>query len=239
VLYYHLFDDAFAEEAYDATIAGLSYSMYVVENSLYVNVTGYNDKAPMLLELIFKRMKDFIINPERFKVIKERLKRYYNNYKLNPPNSLTSLYNLELFNEIYYSTEECLSTLEDININDVQLFYPKLFKKFFIEAQIFGNIKKDESINIIKMIKNLFQQKLLEKSRIRRIRNVRLPKGKKFIYKNNVFDEDELNSAIEYYLQCGDNKDRYVRNRLQIINQILQESVFNHLRTKEQLGKFK
>jgi insulysin len=84
---------------------------------------------------------------------------------------------------------------------------------------------------------SIFKPKILEKSRIHRSRNVRLPKGKRFVYQRDVHDKDELNSAIEYYLQCGNNKDKYVRNRLQIIAQIIQESTFDHLRTKEQLGK--
>ncbi|RIA82106.1 Metalloenzyme, LuxS/M16 peptidase-like protein [Glomus cerebriforme] len=236
VLYYHLFDDAFAEEAYDASLAGLSYSMYAVEDNISINVSGYNDKAAKLLELIVNRMKNFIINPERFKVLKERLKRYYNNRRLYSPNTLASIYDMQLFSEIYYSTEESLSALEEINMEDVQSFYPELFKQFFIETQVFGNMEKDEVMNMVKMVEDLFKPKILEKSRIQRSRNVRLPKGKRYVYKRDVYDKDELNSAIEYYLQCGDNKDKYVRNRLQIISQVLQESTFDHLRTKEQLG---
>jgi insulysin len=237
VLYYYVFDDAFAEEAYDASLAGLYYSIYTVEDSIHVNISGYNDKVSILVELIMKKLKDLVINPERYKVLKESLKRYYNNRKLYSPNRLVSIYDSQLFNEVYYSTEECLAVLEDINMEDVQSFFPEIFKQMFIEAQVFGNIEKDEAMNIVKMVEEIFKPKILEKSRIHRGRNVRLPKGKKFVYQRDVHDKDELNSAIEYYLQCGDNKDKYVRNRLQIISQILQESTFDHLRTKEQLGE--
>ncbi|CAB4379202.1 unnamed protein product [Rhizophagus irregularis] len=235
-LYYHVFDDAFAEEAYDASLAGLYYSIYTVENSLRINVSGYNDKASILVELIMKRMKDLVINPERFKVLKERLKRDYNNRKLYSPNTLASIYDSQLFNETYYTTEERLSALEDISIEDVQSFYPELFKQMFIEAQVFGNMEKDEAMKMVKMVEEIFKPKVLEKSRIHRGRNVRLPKGKKYVYQRDVHDKDELNSAIEYYLQCGDNKDKYARNRLQIIAQVIEEATFDHLRTKEQLG---
>ncbi|GBB90257.1 hypothetical protein RclHR1_17150001 [Rhizophagus clarus] len=235
-LYLHIFDDAFAEEAYDASLAGLYYSTYVVEDSLRVNVSGYNDKASKLVELIMKRMKDLVINPERFKVLKERLKRYYNNRKLYSPNTLASMYDSQLFNEIHCSTDDCLSALEDVSLEDVQSFYPELFKQTFIETHVFGNMEKEEAMNMVKIVEEIFKPNKLEKSRIRRSRNVLLPEGKKYVYQKDVHDKDELNSAIEYYLQCGDSKDKYVRNRLQIIAQIIQESTFDHLRTKEQLG---
>lgn len=52
-----------------------------------------------------------------------------------------------------------------------------------------------------------------------------------------VYNKDELNSAIRYYLQCGvNNNDKIVKNTLKIIAQILKEYTFNILRTKEHLG---
>ncbi|CAI2166636.1 8731_t:CDS:10 [Funneliformis geosporum] len=212
-LYLDLFNDAFAEEAYDALLAEIYYSAHVTsDGTIHVNVSGYNDKSLELMELVLKRMKDFEIRPERFKVLKERLMRNYNNTKLYQPSSLTEEYYRQLFKENYYSGEEKSAILKDISMEDVQSFFPELFKQLFIESYV------------------------LEKYRMVKNRNVRLPQGKKYVYQANVFDKDEFNNAIGYYLQCGDNTDIYVVTRLKIISQILHEPVFDHLRTKEQLG---
>ena len=237
VLYLKLFNDAFAEEAYDALLAGLGYSAYAAKDMLRLIISGYNDKSLILLELILKRMKDFVIKPERFKVVKDRLKRNYDNMKLNRPSSLAASYNYQLFNEKYYSPEVKSTTLEEIGMEQVQIFFPELFQQFFIESFVFGNMEKEDVKEMVKIVQDLFKPKVLEKSRMVKSRNVRLPKGKKYIYQNHVFDKDELNGAILYQLQCGDNKDRFVMTRLKIISQILKEPIFDHLRTKEQLGE--
>ncbi|CAG8571116.1 16391_t:CDS:10 [Funneliformis caledonium] len=237
VLYLYLFNDAFVEEAYDALLAGIDYSAYVTsDDTIFVNVSGYNDKTLELLELVLKRMKDFVIKPERFKVLKEKLMRRYNNTKLYQPSSLAEIYDRQLFKENYYSAEEQSVILKDISMEDVQSFFPELFKQLFIESFVFGNMEKDDVKVMITMVENIFKPKVLEKYRLVRSRNIRLPQGKKYVCQRDVFDKDELNNAIGYYLQCGDNKDVYVVTRLQIIAQILHEPVFDHLRTKEQLG---
>jgi len=237
VLYLDLFEDAFAEEAYDASLAGLGYSTWATSDMLYLNISGYNDKSLILLELILKRMKDFVIKPERFKVIKDNLMRGYDNMKLRRPSSLAASYNCQLFSEKYYSAEEKLTMLEGIDMEQVQTFFPELFQQFFIESFVFGNMEKEDVKEMVKIVQDLFKPKVLEKSRMVKSRNVRLPKGKKYVYQNHVFDKDELNGAILYQLQCGDNKDRFVMTRLKIISQILKEPIFDHLRTKEQLGE--
>lgn len=49
--YVALVNDALEEETYDAAIAGLGYSLARGSENLFVSVSGYNSKLPMLLKV--------------------------------------------------------------------------------------------------------------------------------------------------------------------------------------------
>lgn len=66
--------DALTEYAYDADIAGLSYNFSSTVTGLYMSVTGYNDKLPVLARVILEKVTTLRINPERLAVIKEQVR---------------------------------------------------------------------------------------------------------------------------------------------------------------------
>ena len=63
-----------------------------------------------------------------------------------------------------------------------------------------------------------------------------IPEKRSYIYTRSVANPNNINSAIEFYLQVGDVKDPQDRNRLALFQQIVNEPAFDQLRTKEQLG---
>jgi len=235
-IYCIIINDKFSSVAYDTAIAELSCLIRTNGDSMCILISGYNNKSLLLLESLLNLMKDFRIKSSAFNLAKEKLKRYYNNIKLGSPISISSQYYSELFNQIYYSIDERLSVLEDITIGDTQTIIKQEFNQFFIEALFFSNIGKDEAISMVLMVEECFNPKILINPSHFYNRNVELPNFKKFVYQGFVNNKDELNNAIRYYLQCGVTNDKNIRNRLQIIEQILKEYTFNVLRTKEQLG---
>ncbi|CAI2162512.1 19914_t:CDS:10 [Funneliformis geosporum] len=231
-LYFDLFNDSFADEAYDALLAGINYKTYVTGDIIFVNVSGYNDKALKFLGLVLKRMRNFVINPNRFNILKERLMESYNNMKLNPP---LVLYDCQLFRDWYFSAEEMSAVLKDVRMEEVKSFCTELFGQFYMETFVFGNIESMYAKKIVYMVENEFKPKVLEKSRMVKSRDIILTKGKKFVYRRNILDKYELNNTVRYYLQCGDNMNRYVATRLQLISQIWQKPVFDYLSLDGQL----
>jgi insulysin len=61
--------------------------------------------------------------------------------------------------------------------------------------------------------------------------------GKRFVYQRDIFDANNINSAIVYYIQICDSMDKELRAKSNLLEQIADEPCFAQLRTKEQLGK--
>ncbi|RIA99019.1 Metalloenzyme, LuxS/M16 peptidase-like protein [Glomus cerebriforme] len=235
-LYVDLVKDALTEYSYNAEIAGLSYDLYCLPEGLLLAVKGYSDKLQILLEKIVIKMKNFEVDPERFLLIKEYLRREYKNFQLESPHQHSMYYLNYLTQDMLWNHEEKLEALHDLKYEDIKIFYPELLNQLHIESLIHGNVLKDDAIKILQKVEEILQPKALVPSQLIGDRVVIIPQGKRFIYQRNVFDPDNINSAIEYYVQVGDLMDKGLRARLSLLAQIANEPCFDQLRTKEQLG---
>lgn len=235
-LYVDLIKDALTEYSYDAEIAGLSYDLYTHFNGLLLTIDGYSDKMQVLLEKILIIMKNFEVDSERFSLIKEYLQRDYKNSLLDSPHQHSSYYFLYLTQEKVWSYEEKLEVLDDIKFEDIKMFYPELLSQLHIESLIHGNILKDDAMKMTQKVEEILQPKALLPSQLIGYRSAILPYGKKFIYQRNVYDTENINSAIDYHIQVDGLMEVESRARLSLLAQIADEPCFNQLRTKEQLG---
>jgi insulysin len=227
------------EYLYNAEMAGISYYINCWIQGLSIVVRGYNDKLPVLLEKIIVKMKDLKVDPERFSLIKERIQRSYKNTRLESPYNHSGYYLDYLMNENIWLNEEKLGALEDLKYEDVESFYPILLSQLRIETLIHGNILKDNAIKISQTIERILQPKALIPSQLISPRSIVIPKGKRFTYQRDVFDSDNVNSAVDYYIQICEFTNRELRARSSIISKIANVPCFNQLRTKEQLGRSK
>ncbi|CAG8475592.1 2249_t:CDS:10 [Acaulospora colombiana] len=211
--------------------------LYVdLDGGIGVSVVGYNDKATLLLEKILEKMKNFTVEPERFSKIKEELKRVYQNRLLDSPSTLSRYHKTYILKQKMWTYQEKLLMLEQINYEDIQKFYPRLYERMFFEGLIHGNMSKPEAINMIDVIERILESKELLPSQLISDRTILLPIGKRYVFSTEVFDKKEINSAINYSVQVGDKIDQELRIRLDLVGQIADEPCFDQLRTKEQLG---
>ncbi len=72
-LFTRLLQDSLNEYAYDAEIAGLSYSLSLTQTGLRLAIQGYNHKLSVLATKIIEKMKKFVVDENRFVVIKEQV----------------------------------------------------------------------------------------------------------------------------------------------------------------------
>lgn len=63
-----------------------------------------------------------------------------------------------------------------------------------------------------------------------------LPTGKSFVNNQTVFNTEEKNNAIVYYLQVGETLTDSLRTKLALFSHLIGQRAFDILRTKEQLG---
>jgi insulysin len=173
----------------------------------------------------------------------KKYKRELANFEAEQPYKHSVYYMTLLIAEKGWTKKQLLECLDDFTIEDLQAFIPKfLTKGLFIEAIAYGNIDEKRATELISLVENKLKStslvkvnriKPLEKSQQRNSRQFMLNNGANFVYaRNNTVHKT---TSIEVYYQCGVQNNR--NNALvQLFCQVINESGFNILRTKEQLG---
>jgi nardilysin len=220
-----------------ASIAKLETSLSMYGDKLELKVYGFNEKIPALLSKILAIAKSFMPNLERFKVIKENMERGFRNTNMKPLNHSTYL-RLQLLCKRIYDSDEKLSVLNDLSLDDLNSFIPELRSQIFIEALCHGNLSEDEAVNISNIFKDSLTVEPLP-SKCRHGEQITcFPMGAKLVRDVNVKNKSETNSVVELYYQIEPEEAQSTRTKavLDLFHEIIEEPLFNQLRTKEQLG---
>jgi insulysin len=232
----HLVKDSLTEFSYDAEISGLGYSLNATVLGLDLSVQGYNDKLSVLLQKVLVSLRDLKINPERFKIIKERQSRTYKNWNFQQPYYQVGDFNRWLLGARAWMNHQYTAELPHIGPEDVQAFIPQLLQQTHIEIFAHGNFYKEDALKVADLVESTLKPRPLPHSLWNLRRNLILPPGSNYIFQHTLADPANVNHAIEYYLQIGSNTDRKLRAMLGLFSQMTSEPAFDQLRTKEQLG---
>lgn len=181
-------------------------------------------------------MRDFQVDPERFKLLKDQLRRSYKNFSLEPPYQHALYYLSYLTQDKMWTNSEKLKELDYITAEDIQAFYPTILSQLHVEALVHGNVLKEDAQKMLKDALDTLKPKELLPSQLNGHHSLVLPEGTKWVYKRAVEDPNNVNSGIEYLIQVGNVTQTDLRARLSLLAQIAQEPCFDQLRTKEQLG---
>ncbi|CAH8391672.1 unnamed protein product [Eruca vesicaria subsp. sativa] len=236
-LFINLLKDELNEIVYQASIAKLETSLSMYGDKLELKVYGFNEKIPALLLKILAIAKSFMPRLDRFKVIKENMERGFRNTNMKPLNHSTYL-RLQLLCKRIYDSDEKLSVLNDLSLTDLNSFIPEVRSQIFIEALCHGNLSEDEAVTISNIFKNnLTLEPLPVKSRHGE-QITCFPPSAKLVRDVNVKNKSETNSVIELYYQIELEEAQSTRMKamLDLFHEIIEEPLFNQLRTKEQLG---
>ena len=232
----HLVKDSLTEFSYDAELSGLGYSLNATVLGLDLSVQGYNDKLSVLLHKVLVSLRDLKINPERFKIIKERQSRTYKNWNFQQPYYQVGDFNRWLLGARVWMNHQYAAELPHIELDDVQTFIPQILRQTHIEIFAHGNFYKEDALKVADLVESTLNPRPLPQSLWNLRRNLILPPGSNYIFRHTLADPANINHAIEYYLQIGSTTDRRLRAMLSLFAQMTSEPAFDQLRTKEQLG---
>ncbi|KAG8937301.1 Insulinase (Peptidase M16) [Tulasnella sp. 418] len=235
-LFADLVKDTLTEYAYDADLAGLSYSIANHAEGLSVSVAGYNDKLLVLLKVVLEKVKSFVVDEDRFAVLKEQLRQEYENMSMEQPYHLSDYYGRYLLAPRAWTPAEKLEELTLLTAADIQAHIPQLLSRVHIQALVHGNMQKDEAFNVIKTAEDILKARSLTPTELISDRALLLPEACNFVYEKDVPNKNDVNSALTYYFDIGDIIDARTRAILSLFAHICHEPAFNQLRTKEQLG---
>ncbi|OAQ98847.1 hypothetical protein LLEC1_05979 [Akanthomyces lecanii] len=235
-LFTELVRDALEEYSYDAVLAGLHYTVSSDSRGLFLDISGYNDKLPVLLEQVAVTMRDIEIKSDRFDIVKERLTRGYDNWQLQSSYKQVGDYTGWLHAECDYVVEEAAAELPAITIDAVRSFQKQMLAQLYIEVYVHGNMYKGDAIKVTDLLISTFKSEILPPDQWPIIRSLIIPPGSNLVYNKTLKDPANVNHCIETTFYVGDRGDRNTRARTLLAEQLIHEPTFHQLRSKEQLG---
>ncbi|XP_055534870.1 nardilysin isoform X2 [Wyeomyia smithii] len=224
-----------AEDLYPATVAGLVYEVFASEKGINLKVYGYNEKTLIIVYEIAKAMQCFVqkIKPDIFTVMKKELaKSYYN--EILKTNKLNRDIRLKIVQKTFWTTVERFNALKNLTIEELKEYSQTFFRHVRIQALIQGNVRRQDALHLMsKMLATLeigeIQNQSLIESKAREI-----PLGNNYLTVKS-FRNDDVNTATTNFYQAGPiTPTLYVQ--LQMLVMLVEEPLFDILRTKEQLG---
>ena len=235
-MFCELVKDALVEYSYDAEISGLEYTLAAYQVGLGVDIAGYSDKMPVLLEKVLISMRDLEVKPDRFKIVKERLMRGYRNWEFQQPHRQVADFTGWLNTEQGWIVEHYTAELQHLTAEEVANFFPQLLRQIHIEIFCHGNIYKEDALKMTDLVETTFKPRALPPSQWQVKRNMIYSPGSDYTYQRKLGDPANVNNCIEYYLPVGNVIDRDLKAKVLLLAQLTDEAGFDQLRTKEQLG---
>uniref|UniRef100_A0A6N2MFF6 Peptidase M16 N-terminal domain-containing protein n=1 Tax=Salix viminalis TaxID=40686 RepID=A0A6N2MFF6_SALVM len=237
-LFILLLKDELNEIIYQASVAKLETSISLASDKLELKVYGFNEKLPALLSKVLMVAKSFLPTDDRFKVIKEDLERNLKNANMKPL-SHSSYLRLQVLCKSFYNVEEKQCALSDLSLADLNAFIPELRSQLYIEALCHGNLLQEEAINLSNIIRNNLSIQPLPVNMRHEEHVICLPSSANLVRDVNVKNKSETNSVVELYFQIEPEvglDSIKLKALADLFDEIVEEPIFNQLRTKEQLG---
>ncbi|CAD6193834.1 unnamed protein product [Caenorhabditis auriculariae] len=231
-------NDTLTEETYNADLAGLRSHVESGPFGVQIRVCGYDEKQSLFMKHLIQRAITFKIDPTRFNVLFDSLRRALQNFAHSQPYSLSQHYAQMLLGDKIWSKEQLLAVCNDITLEEVESFPQDMFKAFHMELLVHGNATKEEALTLGSEISQILRgatpvTRPLFWNEFTPRREYALENGDQYIYRH--FQSTHDVSCVEVLYQVGVQNTRDIAI-VSLLEQILREPAFNQLRTNEQLG---
>ncbi|KAH8302076.1 hypothetical protein KR044_002520, partial [Drosophila immigrans] len=232
VLFTYLVEFYIAEELYPALMAGLTYGLEAAEKGLVLRVSGYNQKLPLLLDIINNVMKNLVVDVNQVMSFRELKKRQLFNAVINAK-SLNLDLRLSVLQKMRFSLLEKYELIDNITVEDILQFRDNFYKQMYVQALIQGNFTEQQARNITQKILDTYQNQKVDNLIEQHNRIMQLPLGEHYLRVKTLNTEDNNTIIVNYY-QVGPASLK-MEAMLDLVDLIAEEPLFNQLRTKEQL----
>ncbi|KAL7536578.1 hypothetical protein ACHAXR_008597 [Thalassiosira sp. AJA248-18] len=252
-LFCRLCADALTETCYLASVCELGSSLYPTDNGFSIRVHGFDDNLLALAKEVLNVVMSFrgrddeddlptTIKDGRFDACLEVHLRKYSNAGMDASSFSTSLRLLCLRPSLKSSFSKA-KALQGIAVSKFVQVISKLLKRVSVDAFYHGNVDRkdaDEAANMISAALTCHHVGLPKK----KIPPKLVIKTKHAIDHHQIvapsIDPKDPNTAVEVYFQFGkdDNSSNAIQQRVltDLLEHILEEPLYNQIRTKEQFG---
>ncbi|KAI6045609.1 Metalloenzyme, LuxS/M16 peptidase-like protein [Pisolithus marmoratus] len=231
-----LVNDSLTEYTYDAELAGLAYHVTAHSLGMTLTLKGYNDKLPELAKYVVRALRNLVPTQDRLDVMKEKLKREWDNFFMNQSYHLSDYYGRYMLTHQTWTIQELLEELPGVQLEEVAAHIRYLLNKINIQTLVLGNMYRDQAIALSESVEDILNSAPLAEGQVPSDRALILPEGSNYTWTAPVPNPNEANSALTYYIHLGELNDPRHRVVGTLLARIMSEPAFNILRTKEQLG---
>jgi len=211
--------------------AGYSLLLFSDQMALKVELSGYSDKAPLILKELFKKMKSLSISSPQFIRYKEELATCYENQSRNLPLMQALDFASGLLTNFHPTSAEKLVALRALTFEESLPIFKELFDTVYAEGMIFGNLTETEALQLSTTLKALFDAKpyLLADQKKREVLLLPKEEGPLLIEQKT----ERQGSGVLLIIDCGPFAlENHAAESL--LASLLQEAFFDTLRTKQQ-----
>jgi len=223
------------EDVYPADLAQLAYSLYSSETGLVIKVSGLSHKLPNLIEALLRRLVTFKqdTNKEMFLAVLEQLRKNYHNHTIKAKKLVRDV-RLGVLQDVYHAPHDKHNIIRNVTLEQVQDFAERFFSQVYIQGLVQGNMTIEQVKGVDKKLRTILQCSPLPADAVTDIRCNSLPLGSWTIRVDSV-DRGDANTLVTNYYQSGPGniKEHAV---MEAIVLLMEEPVFDTLRTQEQLG---
>ncbi|KAF8066687.1 Metalloenzyme, LuxS/M16 peptidase-like protein [Lyophyllum atratum] len=205
-------------------------------SSISLRVRGYGEKIPTLLRRILVEIKGFRLHPDALDYYSPSQYEEFENWKLSAPYIRGDSFCNYLMMQNVWTHEERVAELSDITFDEFSAHCAELLSRVHIRALVHGYINKEEALDVMNTIESILQPKPVLTPVELCCRNLILPDGVNFVWKQPLPNAKELDSCVSYYCQVADFRDMKSTATFLLIARILEDQFFKQMRTVEQLG---
>nr|KAF7408943.1 hypothetical protein H0235_013795 [Vespula pensylvanica] len=234
-LFIEILKQLLVEELYPATAAELKHQMYTGQKGIVVKVNGFNEKLPLLLNICAKYIANSpnLVTKDLFDIMKqEQLKAYYNTFV--KPAKLAKDVRLSILMLDHWPAVDRHTAITATTFNEFQTFIEQFTKHTYIQCLVQGNMTKENVIQNIQNCIDILKCGPLLSNTMPRLRITKLPTGIQYCKVKN-FNKMDVNSVVTNYYQSGISSIK-LTVIIELLLMIMEEPLFNQLRTQEQLG---
>lgn len=222
-----------SQETNAAVCAALDFTISVNENGLVIKVLGFNEKLPVLFDVILHHLAHFEVKQELFDNIKKHLhKRYYNLF-MKPAHLCTDT-RFSILQQCHWTNIEKRMVIKDATVSSLQCFVEQFRKLLFLEGLVHGNLTSSEAIALAELAVEKLSCTPLPSCMIPDSRVMQIPLGNSYCRVASFNIEDHNSMIVNYYQLGPGNVKQHTLAELMI--DFMEEPCFDILRTKSQLG---
>jgi insulysin len=254
-LYCAMITETLNEYTYDASCAGLSYSLTTTTTGLALALSGYNHKMNVLLKAVLEAMTTMTtLNEERYAAIKQKMTLRWKNFYKSVPYQWSTYNSTYLLQNHRWHISEKINAIEQdsaTTASNLIAFGARLLSSIRVESLFMGNVLKEESTGMTALVVEMLGLKsensggdtstlVVPRGRGVKLKGSLAPSGEappqaNYLHRMVHPDVNQENSAVEITYQIGplDMKSETV---LHLLFHLIQAPCFATLRTTEQLG---